>query len=303
MRVACGAALAVAVALLGRRLRRRGARGFGKRAARRWPSRSCTSTAGRRVRLLRARASGRGARRRSARLRPRSRGSRCARSEPALFNVGFGGALLAPFVASTGSGNVPVLLAYGAIVLAAGLRALRDRPWPKSLLVARHLRVGVHPRRRRGDGRDTLPWPRVAAPAAFAIAVAWLAIVCCCAIARARVWHTFASRGRDRRELRHPGVLPTAAARDAARGGDHGDGVRRFDAGGSRACARRCSGGAAPISALVVVFVLSPDASGAARDVDLVSRGRRPRSSPRSSIATASAAAMRSPRRSSAAWA
>ncbi|MBL8980590.1 MAG: DUF2339 domain-containing protein, partial [Gemmatimonadetes bacterium] len=56
--------------------------------------------------------------------------------DQSLFNVGFGGALLAPFVTSSGGGNAVLLLSYGFIVLMAGIASLGQREWTKAPLVA-----------------------------------------------------------------------------------------------------------------------------------------------------------------------
>jgi uncharacterized membrane protein len=60
--------------------------------------------------------------------------------EEALFAVGVGGALLAPFVTSEARGAAPQLLAYGWVVIATAVAALRDRPWT---LVRRFLVLGA----------------------------------------------------------------------------------------------------------------------------------------------------------------
>ncbi|MCE9601446.1 MAG: DUF2339 domain-containing protein [Gemmatimonadetes bacterium] len=49
--------------------------------------------------------------------------------EEFLFCLGLGGALLAPFVTSTGEGSVGQLLVFGGAVLAAAIVALRDPDW------------------------------------------------------------------------------------------------------------------------------------------------------------------------------
>jgi uncharacterized membrane protein len=53
-----------------------------------------------------------------------------------LFNVGFGGALLAPFVTSDGSGRAVMLLSYGFVVLASGIASLGQRSWTRAPFVA-----------------------------------------------------------------------------------------------------------------------------------------------------------------------
>lgn len=55
--------------------------------------------------------------------------------EEALFSVGVGGALVAPFVTSSDSGNIVALLIYGYVVLASGLAALRHRAWRTAVMV------------------------------------------------------------------------------------------------------------------------------------------------------------------------
>ncbi|HEX6534749.1 MAG TPA: DUF2339 domain-containing protein [Gemmatimonadaceae bacterium] len=49
--------------------------------------------------------------------------------EELLFSVGLGGALLAPFVATSGGGNAYLLAGYGWIVITGGCVALRARAW------------------------------------------------------------------------------------------------------------------------------------------------------------------------------
>jgi len=55
--------------------------------------------------------------------------------EEALFSVGVGGALIAPFVTASEAGSAVLLLAYGYVVLASGLAALRGRAWRTALIV------------------------------------------------------------------------------------------------------------------------------------------------------------------------
>jgi uncharacterized membrane protein len=96
--------------------------------------------------------------------------------EEALFSVGVGGALIAPFVTSRSSGSVVVLLIYGYVVLATGLAALRGRTWRTALIVATAgcwLYTGV-----ATDATSYGPQSRLQdAPAIFALAVAWTAII------------------------------------------------------------------------------------------------------------------------------
>jgi uncharacterized membrane protein len=50
-------------------------------------------------------------------------------AEPAIFSVGVGGALLAPFVTATQEPHVVALLAFGYLVIAISVWAVRDRGW------------------------------------------------------------------------------------------------------------------------------------------------------------------------------
>lgn len=55
--------------------------------------------------------------------------------EEALFAVGVGGALIAPFVTARSPGVAGTLLLYGYVVLACGLAALRGRAWRVAVIV------------------------------------------------------------------------------------------------------------------------------------------------------------------------
>ncbi len=95
--------------------------------------------------------------------------------EEALFSVGVGGALVAPFVTSSNSGNVVALLIYGYVVLGSGLAALRRRAWPTAVMVATAgcwLYVAVASASLHNEKSNARDYPAV-----FAIAVAWTAIV------------------------------------------------------------------------------------------------------------------------------
>lgn len=96
--------------------------------------------------------------------------------DQSLFNVGFGGALLAPFVTSSETGDAVVLLLYGALVLAAGMRAMRDREWSKTPFV---LGLGIigYSAAASGQLSQADSWARGGAPGLFAIATAWLALI------------------------------------------------------------------------------------------------------------------------------
>lgn len=106
--------------------------------------------------------------------------------DQSLFNVGFGGALLAPFVTSTRTGDPVLLLLYGGVVLAAGMRAMRDRAWTKTPFV---LALGVAAYTAAASGQlgyeEVLG--RAVSPVLFAVAVAWLSIILVQGRARERV--------------------------------------------------------------------------------------------------------------------
>jgi len=105
--------------------------------------------------------------------------------EEALFSVGVGGALAAPFVTSSDSGNVGALLIYGYVVLASGLAALRHRAWRTAVMVATAgcwLYVAVTSTSLNINQSNVRNYP-----AAFAVAVAWTAIVATGGIWGARV--------------------------------------------------------------------------------------------------------------------
>ena len=97
-------------------------------------------------------------------------------AEETLFVVGTGGALLAPFVTSAGTGTVPALLIYGWVVIATAVWALRGQAWR---LASRLLVVGCAAYAAAGmDGAWTSGARRdQAAPALFALACAWAALL------------------------------------------------------------------------------------------------------------------------------
>lgn len=105
--------------------------------------------------------------------------------EEALFSVGVGGALVAPFVTSSDSGNIVALLIYGYVVLASGLAALRHRAWRTAVMVVIAgcwLYVSVTSASLSIDELNVRDYPAV-----FAIAIAWTAIVATGGIWGARV--------------------------------------------------------------------------------------------------------------------
>ncbi|MCC6774912.1 MAG: DUF2339 domain-containing protein [Gemmatimonadaceae bacterium] len=96
--------------------------------------------------------------------------------DQSLFNVGFGGALLAPFVTSAETGDAVILLLYGAVVLGAGMWAMRDRTWSKTPFV---LGVGIIAYTAAASGQlsQSDDWARAGAPGIFAVATAWLSLI------------------------------------------------------------------------------------------------------------------------------
>lgn len=95
-------------------------------------------------------------------------------ADQTLFTVGVGGALLAPFVTSSESQSVVALLAYGLIVIAAGMYAMRDRAWP---VAARLLLVGGGIYLLAGMANGGSERVGRNAPAFFAFACAWCAML------------------------------------------------------------------------------------------------------------------------------
>lgn len=96
--------------------------------------------------------------------------------EESLFSVGFGGALAAPFVTSTGRGDVVALLTYGLVVIGLGLWVLRGRQWGVAarlagLAGALYALAGVAADRSSGGTVVHL------APTTFALLCAWLTMV------------------------------------------------------------------------------------------------------------------------------
>ena len=96
--------------------------------------------------------------------------------EEALFSVGVGGALVAPFVTSKASGSVLALLIYGYVVLSCGLAALRGRTWRTAVMVVTigcWLYVATASATALDNGQSIAR----DYPAVFAIAIAWTALV------------------------------------------------------------------------------------------------------------------------------
>jgi hypothetical protein len=58
-----------------------------------------------------------------------------AENEQLLYAVGLGGALIAPFVMTTGEPQYGLLAAYGLLVLVTAIRTIGDRPWWKAVAI------------------------------------------------------------------------------------------------------------------------------------------------------------------------
>jgi len=95
--------------------------------------------------------------------------------EEALFSVGVGGALIAPFVTSRDAGSVPALLAYGYVVLVCGLVALRGRAWRTSVAVAT-IGCWLYTATSAAAVSRGAPTLEQDSPALFAVAIAWSAL-------------------------------------------------------------------------------------------------------------------------------
>lgn len=96
--------------------------------------------------------------------------------EPTVFSVGVGGALLAPFVTSSGEPHIVALLAFGFIVIALSVWSVRDRDWavPVAILAAGsvlYTAVGAE------IAQPDWSAPAAFLPAAFALACAGTALV------------------------------------------------------------------------------------------------------------------------------
>ena len=96
--------------------------------------------------------------------------------EETLFSVGVGGALIAPFVTSRSSGSAVLLLAYGFVVLASGLAALRGRAW-RTALVVTTLGCWLYTAVATEATSHGVQARMEDAPALFALAIAWTALM------------------------------------------------------------------------------------------------------------------------------
>ena len=93
-----------------------------------------------------------------------------------LFNVGFGGALLAPFVTSDGGGHAVMLLSYGFVVLGAGIASLGQRSWTRAPWVA-SLGIVVYAASGASLAQGSDAWAVRSAAGAFALGLGALSSV------------------------------------------------------------------------------------------------------------------------------
>ena len=107
-------------------------------------------------------------------------------AEEPLFCVGLGGALLAPFVTSTGGGSAAVLAGYGWIVIAGAIAAIATRRWHFAIAITG---VGcfVYAAAAEGLLGTASPWPERAVPVLFTLACAWAALAWGVSAVRARL--------------------------------------------------------------------------------------------------------------------
>ena len=96
--------------------------------------------------------------------------------EEALFSVGVGGALIAPFVTSRNAGSVPALLVYGFVVLSCGLAALRGRVW-RTAVVVTTIGCWLYTAAAASATSRHATTLEQDYPAVFAIIIAWTALV------------------------------------------------------------------------------------------------------------------------------
>jgi uncharacterized membrane protein len=100
--------------------------------------------------------------------------------EQTLFAVGLGGALLAPFVTSTGGGTVPALVGYGLVVvvggcLALGTAAARGQRWTVARTIL-GVGGGAYALAALALGAPGGSWALQSAPPAYAVLAAWSAL-------------------------------------------------------------------------------------------------------------------------------
>jgi hypothetical protein len=107
-------------------------------------------------------------------------------AEQSLFCVGLGGALLAPFVTSTGGGSAALLSGYGWLVIAGALAAIATRGWRFAIAIT-GFGCFVYAVAAQGLLRAGSPWPERAVPVLFTLACAWAALAWGVSVVRARL--------------------------------------------------------------------------------------------------------------------
>ncbi len=107
-------------------------------------------------------------------------------AEESLFCVGLGGALLAPFVTSTGGGSAAMLAAFGWVVIAGAIAAISTRRWRIAIVIT-GAGCFVYAMAAQGLVRASTPWPEHTAPVLFALACAWAALAWGVPTVRARL--------------------------------------------------------------------------------------------------------------------
>jgi uncharacterized membrane protein len=107
-------------------------------------------------------------------------------AEEPLFCVGLGGALLAPFVTSTGGGSAATLAAFGWVVIAGAIAAIDTRRWRLAIAIT-GAGCLVYAVAAQGLLRTSSPWPERTIPVLFALACAWAALAWGVPAVRARL--------------------------------------------------------------------------------------------------------------------
>ncbi len=107
-------------------------------------------------------------------------------AEEPLFCVGLGGALLAPFVTSTGGGSAAMLTAFGWVVIAGAIAAIDTRRWHFAIAIT-GAGCLVYAAAAQGLLGASSPWPERTAPVLFALACAWAALAWGVPAVRARL--------------------------------------------------------------------------------------------------------------------
>jgi uncharacterized membrane protein len=107
-------------------------------------------------------------------------------AEEPLFCVGLGGALLAPFVTSTGGGSAAMLAAFGWLVIAGAIAAIATRRWHFAIAIT-GAGCFVYAVAAQGLLHASSPWTERTAPVLFALACAWAALAWGVPAVRARL--------------------------------------------------------------------------------------------------------------------